>query len=246
MFNYIKAEMYKWLRRPLLYVSSLIIMSLIVFIFLVVSDNAPMEARGVLISIANEFLSAILIFVVILTSIFLEEFKEGTLKNIASYGLNKEKIFLGKIIIESIIFIMICIACLITFIICIYAFTIPYEGYSNASLLLLLTKFLVGLPLYLGGIALVNMLMLFCKKEFLLPILYIIILNSRQIILYLEYKVSKSFIYVYRLLLTSQLSKLKIMESINSGMISIALIGAVYTIVFVLIGMKIFRKQEIK
>lgn len=246
MFNYIKAEMYKWLRRPLLYVSSLIIMSLIVFIFLVVSDNAPMEARGVLISIANEFLSAILIFVVILTSIFLEEFKEGTLKNIASYGLNKEKIFLGKIIIESIIFIMICIECLITFIICIYAFTISYEGYSNASLLLLLTKFLVGLPLYLGGIALVNMLMLFCKKEFLLPILYIIILNSRQIILYLEYKVSKSFIYVYRLLLTSQLSKLKIMESINSGMISIALIGAVYTIVFVLIGMKIFRKQEIK
>lgn len=186
----------------------------------------------------------ILIAMIIFTITFCDEFKNKTLKNIISYGLSREKIFISKLIVESIQAIIIAGISMFIFITYVYYFTEPCSKYS---LLVFIIKFLAAIPVCLGALAFINILILLIKNELVMSFSYIaIMIGLPAITLLLHNFVWDKFHYLGDILLTTQINKLLYMQTISFGMLKISLLGIIYMIVFTAIGVRIFKKQEIK
>lgn len=181
MFNYIRAEVYKLLHRPYTYIAlgvMLILEALYASMF--AFHNAHSMATpfgGAVVTIIE--LGTIGFCTCLLTGdiVFAGQYKNSTLKNEVSFGLSRTQIYLGKLLAQTILSIVYLVVMMVFFLgLC--AVCLPMESeagfYSAADAMTIVGYFLaVGLPLWIGGQAVVCMCLFLVNGEMAASFLYV-------------------------------------------------------------------------
>lgn len=251
MLNLIKAELYKASRRPFF-----ITISLVFNLFIVlegVGINYMMRVKpdtidfSALAFTAVNFIGAIPFMMFVFMDISLEEYKENTLKNLVSSTLSREKIYLGKYITQVIIFLLMEITAVITMIVTSYALgLVGPNGFSD--FLDVIYRLLVAFPIYLSALALYDLITIIIKKETLAVVIILGIVSGVPILFsILDSLYGGVFTLIYPYLLFNPLKEL-----VSGGILTTSIIGTniivgvVNTIVFLILGLLVMKKQEVK
>ena len=158
MFNYIRAEFYKLVRRKYTYIALavfLVLEGLLVAGFAFHNAHSYATPFGGAITLVVE-MGAVGFCVCLLTAdiVFAGQYKNSTLKNEVSFGLSRTRIYLGKLIAQTLLSILYLVA-MMGFFLGACAIVLPLESgaafYSASEALSIVGWFLAaGLPLWIG------------------------------------------------------------------------------------------------
>lgn len=192
MLNYIRAEIYKLLRRPYTYITLGILLALEgLFASMFVFHNShslPTLFGGAIIELVE--MGTIGFCVCLLTGdiVFAGQYKNSTLKNEVSFGISRTQIYLGKLIAQTLLSIVYLVI-MMGFFIGLCAIVLPHgadtvltirdvvfpaELTGDAGALTIVGYFLaVGLPLWIGAQAAVCMCQFLVAGEMAGSFLYV-------------------------------------------------------------------------
>ena len=181
MLNYIQAEVYKAFHRKYAYIALGV---LLLLEGLLAAGNAFHNSHGMTtyfgecIVIITEF-GVIGFCVCLLTGdiVFAGQYKNSTLKNEVSFGLSRTRIYLGKLIAQTLLS-LVYLAVMMAFFIGLCAVCLPMEGpagfYSSGDALIIVGYFLAaGIPLWIGGQAAMCMCLFLVNGEMTSSFLYV-------------------------------------------------------------------------
>lgn len=180
MLNYIRAEIYKLLRRPYTYTALGILLALeALYASMFAFHNAhsmPTSFGGAVVTIMG--MGTIGFCICLLTGdiVFAGQYKNSTLKNEVSFGLSRTQIYLGKLIAQTLLSIVYLVV-MMAFFIGLCAVILPMEGgsfYPAPEALTIVGYFLAaGLPLWVGAQAVVCMCLFLVNGEMASSFLYV-------------------------------------------------------------------------
>ena len=180
MLNYIRAEVYKMLRRPYIYIALGILLALeALFTSMFAFHNAHSLITpfgGAVVSVVE--MGAVGFCTCLITGdiVFAAQYKNSTLKNEVSFGLSRTRIFLGKLLAQTLLSIVYLVV-MMAFFLGLCAIVLPMEPgnfYSAPEALAIVGYFLaVGLPLWIGGQAVVCMCLFLVNGEMASSFLYV-------------------------------------------------------------------------
>ena len=109
--------------------------------------------------------------------VFAGQYKNSTLKNEVSFGLSRTRIYLGKLIAQTLLS-LVYLAVMMAFFIGLCAVCLPMEGpagfYSSGDALIIVGYFLAaGIPLWIGGQAAMCMCLFLVNGEMTSSFLYV-------------------------------------------------------------------------
>lgn len=160
MLNYIRAELYKLLRRPYTYIALGVLLALEgLYASMFAFHNAHSMTTpfgGAIVTLVE--MGTIGFCVCLLTGdiVFAGQYKNSTLKNEVSFGISRTQIYLGKLIAQTLLSIVY-LAVMMAFFLGLCAVCLPIESeaagfYSAQDALTIVGYFLAaGLPLWIGG-----------------------------------------------------------------------------------------------
>lgn len=158
MLNYIRAELYKLLHRPYTYIAlgvMLALEALYASMFAFHNTHSFVTPFGAAV-VTVVGMGAVGFCVCMLTGdiVFAGQYKNSTLKNEVSFGLSRTRIYLGKLIAQTLLSLAYLVV-MMAFFIGLCAVALPMEAgdfYSAAEGLSVVGYFLaVGLPLWVGA-----------------------------------------------------------------------------------------------
>lgn len=159
MLNYIRAEFYKLIRRKYTYIALgvfLLLEGLLVAGFAFHNAHSFATPFGGAVTLIVD-MGAIGFCVCLLTAdiVFAGQYKNSTLKNEVSFGLSRARIYLGKLIAQTLLSIAYLLV-MMAFFLGLCAVCLPLESgagfYSASEALTIVGYFLaVGFPLWVGG-----------------------------------------------------------------------------------------------
>lgn len=180
MLNYIRAEVYKMLRRPYIYIALGVLLALeALFASMFAFHNAHSLVTpfgGAVISVVE--MGAVGFCTCLITGdiVFATQYKNSTLKNEVSFGLSRTRIFLGKLLTQTLLSIVYLVV-MMAFFLGLCAIVLPMEPgnfYSAPEALTIVGYFLAaGLPLWIGGQAVVCMCLFLVNGEMAGSFLYV-------------------------------------------------------------------------
>lgn len=254
MLNYVKAELYKSTRRLYPYLFLAVIMGLEALIlgfmrFETLGDVALHINFTDLVNILLPVLSMGLYFTFIVGDIvFSEQYKHSTLKNEISFGIPRTRVYLGKLITEAIVGLVL-LALMVGFYLLLSAVLFPKDAESITALKVLGTALLAAVPLYVGALGLIHCCFSHLKSSVVagvLPAAFLAMTGSvmgtaMNLPLGLFSDISR---VVYPFLLTTPFSQLS--PDINGAFVLNAwCIGVGWLVVTTALGIILFRKKEI-
>lgn len=189
MVNYINAECYKAFRRKYMYIFAAVILGLAAAFMVLLRVEGLREtqtAEGMimvqqvsvseLLGILAMALQSGLYFLLIATDIvFSDQYKNNTLKNEASYGLPRVRIYLGKLLSSVLVAVVLC-AVLIGGYLAFSLLLFPAGEGLETSLRALGLWLLVSFPLWMGGLGL-GLFLQFTMKSTAATITYVMIVG---------------------------------------------------------------------
>lgn len=154
MLNYIRAEFYKVLRRKYVWITlsaALVLEALLVTGQVVIGINgSPMTFS---FGITNLIvLLGLGFYATLLTGdmVFAGQYRHGTLKNEVSFGLSRARIYLGKLMTQTALSILLCVV-LVGFYLALCAMTQSHDPMPDAGALQIVAYCLVtAFPLWIG------------------------------------------------------------------------------------------------
>lgn len=251
MLNLIKAELYKVARRPL-YITICIIFNLLIILAGIAMHYAFLENSRIpdfsaLVFITINFMGAIPWIMLMFIDIVLEEYKENTLKNLISSSISREKVYLSKYIVQVIIFLVIEITAVSTMIGTSYALgLVGPNGFSDFKEVIL--RLLIAFPIYISALAIYDFFItIITKKEGLAVVVILGIVSGLPIIFSILSSIYEGiFTLIYPYLLFNPLKGL-VSEVLTTKIIGTNIIvGIINTVVFLILGILVIRKQEVK
>ncbi|WP_415298306.1 ABC transporter permease [Clostridium perfringens] len=250
MLNLIKAELYKIARRPL-YITICIIFNLLIILAGIAMHYAFLENSRIpdfsaLVFITINFMGAIPWIMLMFIDIVLEEYKENTLKNLISSSISKEKVYLSKYIVQVIIFLVIEITAVLTMIGTSYALgLVGPNGFSDFMEVIL--RLLIAFPIYISALAIYDFITIITKKEGLAVVVILGIVSGVPMIFSILSSIYEGiFTLIYPYLLFNPLKSL-VSEVLTTKIIGTNIIvGIINTVVFLILGILVIRKQEVK
>ena len=181
MLNYIRAETYKVLRRPYTYIT-LAVMLVLEGIFAAGfafhnSHSFATPFGGAIVSIVEMGIIGFCMCLLTGDMVFAGQYKNSTLKNEVSFGLSRTRIYLGKLIVQTLLSLAY-LAIMMAFFIGLCAVCLPMEGpagfYSSGDALIIVGYFLAaGIPLWIGGQAAMCMCLFLVNGEMTSSFLYV-------------------------------------------------------------------------
>ena len=177
-----------------------------------------------------------------------EEIKNNTIKNIASAGISRGKIYVCKVI-ESIILMLIC-----TFLILIGTIIAGYLILgigNNVEFISILQDCLIrggiALLLWSGAIALAVLITILIKGATAASFTYVIIIMFvGQLFMTLGKYINPIFGHMYKYLLTTQLTQVSSATNLSTNdMLVAGVTGLFYTVVITIVGVSIMRKKDL-
>lgn len=169
MLNYIRAEFYKVLRRKYVWITlsaALVLEALLVTGQVVIGINgSPMTFS---FGITNLIvLLGLGFYATLLTGdmVFAGQYRHGTLKNEVSCGLSRARVYLGKLLAQSALSVLLCVV-MVGFYLALCAMTQSHDPLSDAEAFLIVAYCLVtAFPLWIGVQAVTCAMMFLIKSE---------------------------------------------------------------------------------
>ena len=159
MFNYIRAEFYKLVRRKYTYIALAVFLALeglLVAMYAFHNAHSYATPFGGAITLVVE-MGTVGFCICLLTAdiVFAGQYKNSTLKNEVSFGLSRTRIYLGKFIAQTLLSILYLVV-MMGFFLGACAIVLPLESgaafYSASEALSIVGWFLAaGLPLWIAG-----------------------------------------------------------------------------------------------
>ncbi|AYE34922.1 ABC transporter permease [Clostridium septicum] len=249
MLNLIRAELYKYSKRPFMYVYAGML-SLGILLIPILSNfwtvGIEYITREFIYTLIGSSFMGILIFSMLFGIVLQEEYKEKTLKNIIVSDISKTKIYIAKYISQVILGLILSAMCLIIFFIAI-SMVRTGDGYSSKLVGDFLIRFLVSIPMYMAGIALGDILVVLFKQSGMYALVYyFIIIFTPKVIDMLAWKVCDKIALVKSYLLTEALNKVIIPYPPIESMLKSLAISTMYIIVCLIIGIILINRREVK
>lgn len=254
MIKLIKAELYKYYKRPFIYITIESLISAMAFVicsaqgilsvdFIVTKGDFSRESFIEFAGFGFTFITyALMIFSVVMT----DDYKSGTIKNLLSSNVNKSQIFLSRFIVQIILAFIVAVVSLVAFFLMLSTVKAG-DGYSMALAQDFLIRFSVASVGYVGILALINFLSVAIKNESIVAVIYyFIIMQISTVIFLLKKTVAPGIEWVQGLLITYNIGYVGNSFADASSYIPVIVTGLAYTLIFTLLGMFIFNKQEIK
>lgn len=265
MLNYVRAEIYKLLHRPYTYITlglMLLLEGLLVAGYAFHNAHSSSTCFGPAILFIAE-MGTIGFCMCLLTGdiVFAAQYKNSTLKNEVSFGLSRTRIYLGKLIAQTLLAIVY-LAVMMAFFIGLCALVLPIDPalapgeplyYTPAADALVIVGWFLaaGLPLWIGGQAAVCMCLFLTNGEMASSFLYVGIMFVLETViglvgLFMGGRVGDALqtlaMYFPRTLLERAQSVVGNMEYLGQAW----LVGAFWVVVCTAIGLYGFHKKEIK
>ncbi len=178
MGKYFSAELYKVNHRVYQWAFLVVILGGIAFGQFVIKCNAGPGALFETMAGGLAMLLSTGLYLVILVCdmVFSEQYKHNTLKNEVSYGLPRERIYLGKLLASIVMAVVLC-AVIIAFYLGLSALLFPMGNEVGETMTTLGQALTVAFPLWLGGLGFFLMLSFVLKGSTASAILYAVILS---------------------------------------------------------------------
>ena len=246
MLNYIKAELYRNFNRVYFYAfTACISFVAILSNLLIVNQNI---ALGEMIQMSIKMLGLpIYLVIMIVDMVTSEENKNLTVKNVLASGLPRNKMYLSKIIVATILAVISAAVILTMFLGSSALITGIDESISSDLVRDFTFRILSAVPLWIGTISICTFIAFLIKNNTLFASTYVILfICTKQIFNILGYLVSDKFFYVKKMLISGQLEVLSSQDVVSRAQLSTAAcIGFAYTIIFIVLGVILIRKKEI-
>lgn len=260
MLNYIRAEIYKLLRRPYTYITLGILLALEgLYASMFAFHNAHSMATpfgGAIVTLVE--MGTIGFCVCLLTGdiVFAGQYKNSTLKNEVSFGISRTQIYLGKLIAQTLLSIVY-LAIMMAFFLGLCAVCLPIESeaagfYSAQDALTIVGYFLaVGLPLWIGAQAAVCMCQFLVAGEMAGSFLYVGIVFVLETIVELTGLlagggVGKLLLTIHPYFPRTMLDGAKAVVGDPVYLGQAWIVGAFWMVVCTAIGLYGFHRKEIK
>lgn len=248
MVKYLNAEIYKLThRKTYLFGFFAFILGGVTAFMVLCKYNAGNGAslNFFLMNLPPLFMTGMFLVLMVSDMVFSDQYKFNTLKNEASYGLPRTRIYLGKLIATALAAVVIC-AIIILFYAGIAAILFPVEEGMGEVLTHLGQTLALSLPLWFGGLGFGYMLLFVMKGSTSATMVYVLVLGMGDTILDLlemiQPKLSEVLESVRSWLLMTPFNQM----DVSSAAIGHAwLVGMVWLIASTLIGVVIFQKREI-
>ncbi|MCD7947713.1 MAG: hypothetical protein LUG13_05375 [Oscillospiraceae bacterium] len=171
--------------------------------------------------------------------------KSNTLKNEVSIGIPRVRIYLGKLWVQCILSIGLClitVACALLF----SRILLPYDPATGGQIMtILFFGLLVALPVWLGTQAFVNFLYFVCKSGTIATtVAFLVLLFAPSIFQVLAMLCSEVFWNIYYALLNTRLDRFA--YEVDWGIFAgTCAVGVGWFVACTLAGLTIFQKREI-
>ena len=258
MLNYIRAEIYKLLRRPYTYITLGVLLALeglyaSMFAFHN-SHSLSTPFGGAIVSIVEMGIIGFCMCLLTGDMVFAGQYKNSTLKNEVSFGLSRAQIYLGKLIAQTLLSIAYLVV-MMAFFIALCAVCLPMEAgtfYSAPEALVIVGYFLAaGLPLWVGAQAALCMCLFLVNGEMASSFFYVGIVFVLETILdvaglLIGGGVGRLLLEVVQYFPVRMLSEAKAVVGDPVYLGQSWLVGAFWVVVCTAIGLYGFHRKEIK
>lgn len=249
MINYIKAELYRSFNR-VYYWNSIIFTSILGMLASISIKTNSLDNMGLValmylgIRVISMPVFLVVFFIDMITS---EENKNLTLKNVVTSGLHRNKIILSKIAATIILSVIAAIIILTVYLGTGWIFLGLGDNFSIEIAKDFFLRILAAVPLWTGAIAVGTLIALVFKNNTVFSFVYAgIFLILGNIIKALSYVISDKFMYIYKILITTNLTNLAGDVVTNSTLIFAAIVGLSFTVIFTIFSVLYFNKMELK
>lgn len=244
MLNFIKAELYKQFKLPLIYVINAVLVAGLILVCLSFNGTeSDIATKGFILERMGGIFPIIAVFLTVFTSVFLDDYRYGTLKNVMSSDISRSKYYIGKLIIQTIMGLITSAVCLIALFIGLLLLPSGYDfGVYVKSFLL---RCLCVIPIYIALLSFIDLLVVMFRKGtaylgyYLVPVALSIVLGILS-------SFSNIFEKLKYLSIGYVLIPLTDTAATNEQMIYAVVLGIFWTIVFTGLGLTIFKNREIK
>lgn len=244
MLNFIKAELYKQFRLPLIYVINIVLaIGLILLCFTANLPDYTSQTRGEVLESIGFIFPVIAIFLSIFTSVFLDDYRYSTLKNVMASDISRNKYYIGKLMVQTILGLITSAICLIVLFVSL--FILPAGDNLGIYIKSFLLRCLCSIPIYISLLAFINLLVVIFRKG-TAYLAYYFIPMIVSIILAMLSSFSNIFEKLHYLSIEYALIPLIDMSATNEQLIYAVVLGTFWTIVFTGLGLTIFKNREIK
>ena len=259
MLNYIRAETYKVLRRPYTYIT-LAVMLVLEGIFAAGfafhnSHSFATPFGGAIISIVEMGIIGFCMCLLTGDMVFAGQYKNSTLKNEVSFGLSRTRIYLGKLLAQTLLSVLYLVV-MMGFFIAASAVTLPHSMsiyFNDAFSLAIIGYYLAcGIPLWIGAQAALCMCLFLINSDMVASFSYIFLVFMLDSTIQLAGMLMGSTPAARFLLDTYYYFPNPILGAAKGSVGSLAflgrswLVGAVWLAVCTAIGLYGFHRKEIK
>ena len=259
MLNYIRAETYKVLRRPYTYIT-LAVMLVLEGIFAAGfafhnSHSFATPFGGAIVSIVEMGIIGFCMCLLTGDMVFAGQYKNSTLKNEVSFGLSRTRIYLGKLLAQTLLSVLYLVV-MMGFFIAASAVTLPHSMsiyFNDAFSLVIIGYYLAcGIPLWIGAQAALCMCLFLINSDMVASFSYIFLVFMLDSTIQLAGMLMGSTPAARFLLDTYYYFPNPILGAAKGSVGSLAflgrswLVGAVWLAVCTAIGLYGFHRKEIK
>ena len=251
MRNYLAAECYKIFRRKYLYITLLVVLALEGLLiwgywFTWSHGNTGVDFSGSLMTLF--MMVSIGLYAAILTGdmVFSEQYKYNTLKNEVAYGTPRPRIYLGKLLVATLVALM--AAVVMVGIYLGFCWILLPHNEADGSALATLGYVLAGaLPLWLGAQALTMACYFIIPNNTLAAFVVVALLGVLPPILQLcGFLIHPGFEHVRQLMPAVLLEQLY-QRAFQTDYLGLCwIVGLVLTVAATLVGIVTFQKREIR
>ena len=257
MLNYIRAEFYKVFRRKYTWITLIVVLGLEA---LLVSGWVFTNAHGNDIDFYTGATMAVTLLgmgfaATLLTGdmVFAGQYKNSTLKNEVSFGLSRSRIYLGKLIVQTLLSVLYCVV-MVAFYVGLCWLTLYHDPVRDELAMQIIGYCLAtAFPLWIGVQALTCACMFLIKSEiggaFLSVGIFMILPNIIQIAALLtgpDRPVGNALMTLYSYMPTVMADTAKELVGDWACCGKAWIVGAVWLVVCTAIGLLGFHKKEIK
>lgn len=247
MLNLIKADLYKYLNRPYLYILNAV---LVAFIILLGFSYGYAHKKGVpkenLVTPLLIMLNLSGIFVFIFSDNVIEKSKYNTMKNIASSDIKRSSIFIGKVITQLILGLITFLICFMVSIIASYIFNImPNRGIND--FIDIFFRYMIAIPTLLGCITFYTLIILLIKGEgrgAFLSLIVVFIFPTISVLL--SQNIGHIFTFIDKYFLMNPLDLIANQGMTFNEALRCISAGIMNTVIFMVLGILMMKKKDIK
>ena len=254
MMNYMKSELYRSLKNRNLkimmaiFMGLMTVMVLVLYYYRVTDANFNYANTGFTLSMMYSSMTMILLLTMVISSIVDDsEYKNHTIKHSVAFGIDRKSIFFGRFFIQ----LLVCIVVYILILAYLTAISYLFLVHSNKGEIIHLVRISLGcLTCLIAGLTISYVFIMIHENQMIGATWGLVIIVGLPVICNLlgkKVEIVKAMGEFLPYNLIADSGKVVASNGADFGAaVNASLIGLVWTIVFLLIGIMTFQKKEIK